>query len=121
MASLGHETNREFNRNAFYLLEVAVNAGLSNAQVAAADTIAGLKAALVTLQATNDVDTGNLLRHAQSAVQAAADAGIIADSDILGLTTTAGLLALFSGLDSDLTTNRLITFAYSPRTGSVGP
>ncbi len=119
MAAIGHETNKEFNRNAYNLIQCAVTHGLTNSQVAAADTVAGLKTALAAVGAATTQNGANLMRHAQSAVQAAADAGIIANSDILSLTTTAGLLAVFSNLDTDLSTARLTSFAYSPRTGSV--
>lgn len=119
MAAIGHETNKEFNRNAFNLIQAAVTYGLTNSQVAAADTIAGLKTALAAVGAASNQNGANLMRHAQSAIQAATDAGIIANSDILSLTTTAGLLAVFSNLDSELSTARQISLAYSPRTGSL--
>lgn len=117
--ALGHETNREFNREALRLLNAAISIGLSNSAIAAADTVAGLKAALVTLQASVSEPDRILLRHAQSAVQAALDTGLVADSDILSLTTAAGLRAIFTANDSLLSATDQSCFAYSPRSGSL--
>lgn len=117
--ALGHETNRHFNRSAYRFCNEAILCGLSNQNVADADTVAGLIAKIAALQATNKVDEVNLLRHAQSAVQAAKDCGLIADSDILSLTTTAGLQGLFTTNDPTLDVGDLRSFGYSPRTGSL--
>lgn len=117
--ALGHITNEHLNRSAYRFVNEAILCGLTNANVAAADTVAGLKAAIAALQATNKPNEQNLLRHAQSAIQAAADSGLIADADILGLTTTAGLQGLFTTNDSTLLVGDTRSFAYSPRTGSV--
>lgn len=105
------------NRECLRLLNVAIALGLSNSQIAAADTVAGLKTAIAAVTA-HETDR-NLLRHAQSAVQAAKDSGIIADADILSLTTATGLRALFTGLDSTLVATDQKCLAYSARTGSV--
>lgn len=111
--ALGHETNAAFNRWALRNINVAVNYGLSNTLIAAADTVAGLISAVDGL-AVHEADE-NILRHVQDAIQAAEDVGVIADADILSLTTVAGLRGLFTTNDSSLTATDTSSLAYSPR------
>lgn len=61
---------------------------LTDAGVAAADTKAGLKAFIDSIQVHNDQENFKV------ALKHAIDVSGLADSDILGLTTVAGLLAL---------------------------
>ena len=117
--ALGHDTNTAINAQALRNVNAAILLGLSNSQIAAADTVAGLKAALVTLEASVTEPDKNILRHVQSALQAAKDSGILADADILSLTTAAGLRAVFTTNDSSLSATDSRSLHNSNRSGSI--
>ena len=117
-----HETDIEFAREGLRLFNVAVNiGGIVDADILGLTTVASLKALFVTKQATASEPNDILLRHAQSAIQAAADVGILTTTNITAADTVAGIRAIFTALISpslDASTDTK-TFAYSPRTGSV--
>lgn len=65
---------------------------LTDATVAAADTNAGLQAAVTA--AASHADVGSAADRINDAIQYGEESGELSDSNILGLTTIVGLLAL---------------------------
>jgi hypothetical protein len=76
---------------------IAQNDGLlTDANVAAADTVAGLRTA-VTNAVASAVNASEMNRQRTlRAITTGVDAGILTDAAILPLTTVAGLIALFN-------------------------
>jgi hypothetical protein len=87
------------NRWTYAAMSHAIGIGLSDAQVAAANTVAGLVTAISGLNAPDDFK-----RQLTNALRYGKENGIITDAAINPLTTGAGLLALFTTADPSITT-----------------
>lgn len=67
---------------------------LTDTTVAAADTNAGLQAAVTAAAAVSHADLGSAPDRINDAIQYGKESGELSDANILGLTTIVGLLAL---------------------------
>ena len=75
-------------------INLAIAAGLTNANVAAANTVSGLATAIEGLSV--HVSHKNTLKDIARAVRLTGEAGVLSNALIAPLTTTAGLQALFT-------------------------
>jgi hypothetical protein len=115
---MAYEPDLEYNREALRMFNVMVNLGVVDGTLSSATTIALLKSAIAGF-AVSEPDS-NLRRHAQSAIQAASDAGLWTDALVSASgQTVAGIRAIATTIDPTLSATDSKCFAYSPRTGSV--
>lgn len=95
-----HEEHRQHQRRNLSDCNVAVTLGLSNTNIADADTVSGLRSKVEALSvhgeyafAKTQISTG---------IRDAGTMSVLTDSNINGLTTAAGLRALFTANDATL-------------------
>ena len=94
-----HEDQKNRNRIHLSGLNIGIQAlGLTDANVAAADTNVGLQAAITAKTPHGELD--NIEIRVNRGIEHSNNLGVLTDAAILGLTTTLGAQTLFSTADS---------------------
>lgn len=111
MATQYREEQLYANRRALESVNHAVDLGLTAQNITDANTVAGLRTKIEALS----VPEASLpvIRQCSANVQAAKIAGVLADADILSLTTVAGLRAVFTTIDSSLSATENASFGFT--------
>lgn len=105
-----HDTDIGRNRHGLNSINHAADEGLTNAIILPLTTVAGLKAAILALVVHNA--DSNILRQINLNIDVAVAAGILTDANVTAADTVAGLEAIFTALDSNLSATERRTFAF---------
>lgn len=106
-------TEQQLHQNFVTLASMnhAIDLGLTNQNITDANTVAGLR---TKIEAVSVPEVSlPLLRQCSANLEIARVSGLVADADILSLTTAAGLRAIFTTIDSTLDSAERRTFGFT--------